>query len=177
MTIFYTIGEYKCEVVDQGLSNSKTNNPQIWLRVRILESIDRPDEKVDQYERTIYWTLTEKTIDFTVEKLELLGFAGQSFRDLDPNVQGHHSFIGQQIDCYCKHETYEGKEREKWDLSNPGAKMPDPLSESDARRLDALFGRKLKDRFKKSGAAAKKEKPVPLAAEVAAVASDDDIPF
>lgn len=170
MSVFYSQGVYKCEVVGQGLSSSKTNNPQIWLRVLILESVDHPEERWDQYERTIYWTLTEKTVDFVVEKLEFIGFAGQSFRDLDPATDGFHSFVGQQIECYCKHETYDGKEREKWDLSNPGAMAPDPLSESDARRLDALFGRKLKDRFKKSGGA---KKPRPSEAAM----GGDDIPF
>lgn len=179
---YFAQGAYKCEVLDQGLSISKTEKPQIWLQVRVLESIDNPELTLNQYERTIYWTLTDKTIDFTLEKLERLGFSGDSFRNLDPNVEGHHSFVGQVIDCYCKLETYEGKEREKWDLSNQsGGARPDPLGDSDARKLDALFGRKLKERFKKPSARkpAKKSEPVAVGtvSDVDPPPADDDIPF
>jgi len=184
---YYTQGAYKCEVLDQGLSMSSTDKPQIWIRCRVLESLDSPGVTLNQYERTLYWTVTEKTIDFVLDKLESLGFSGQSFREVDPNVEGHHSFIGQVIECYCKLETYEGKEREKWDLSNPGAKTPDPLGDSDARKLDALFGRKLKERFKKSSARkpaaqpkaekAEESEPVAVGSEGIDTTPDDDIPF
>lgn len=183
---YYSQGAYKCEVIDQGLSMSSTEKPQIWLLVRVLQSNDNPDLTINQYERTIFWTLTEKTIDFTLDKLERLGFSGQSFRDVDPNVEGHHSFVGQIIDCWCRLETYEGKEREKWDLSRDlTVTPPDPLGDSDARKLDALFGRKLKERFKKSSAAkpakAESQPNEPLAVgnvqSAGAPPADDDIPF
>jgi len=150
MTTYYAQGPYRAEVIDQGLSQSSTGNPQIFLRIQILESLDINPITVEQYERTIYWTLTEKTIEFTLDKLVQLGFKGASFRQLDPLHQGHHSFIGQQIEVYCKIELYQGKEREKWDLSFSGG-GPEPLDEAEARKLDAMFGRKLKE---KCGAAA-----------------------
>lgn len=176
MGIYYSQGPYLAEIIDQGLSQSGTGNPQIFLRIRVLESTDVNPITVEQYERTIYWTLTEKTIEFTLDKLAQLGFKGTSFRQIDPLHQGHHSFIGQQIDAYCKVETYQGKEREKWDLSFGGGGAPEPLDDSETRKLDALFGRKLKEKCGSGGSAAPPREAV-AAMQTDDVPPNDDIPF
>lgn len=187
MSTYYQQGAYKCEIVDQGLSQSSNGNPQIWLKIRALESIDDPALQIQQHERMVYWTITEKTIEFVLEKLDALGFDGESFRQIDLNNQHPQSFIGNVEEFYCQLETYDGKEREKWDLSR-GASAVKPLDETEARKLDALFGRKLKDKFKSSsgpsraapnGTTSQKTEGVPREQTLAAHANsaDDDIPF
>jgi hypothetical protein len=182
----YVRGAYKAEVIAQGLGTSKAGNPQFWIQAKILESIDDPTLVVEQYDRTIFWSITEGTIEFVCEKLERLGFKGDSFRLLDPNVPNHHSFVGQVVDLFCKLETYDGKEREKWDLSRgvlSGPPNVEPLGDAAARQLDALFGRKLKERTR---GAAVKPQGVPAAQTAAAnakkyetemAATGDEIPF
>ena len=172
MPTYYAEGPYRAEIKEQGLSKSKNDNPQFFLKIVVLESLDINPISYQQYERTIFWTVTEKTIDFVVDKLATLGFQGASFRQLDPSHVGHQSFVGQEIEVYCKLETYEGKEREKWDLSFTGGGTQEPLDESEARKLDALFGRKLKDKFGSSA-------PVmaPLSFEPSEVEGNDDIAF
>lgn len=183
---YYTRGAYKAEIIGQGLSTSSSGNAQIWLQARILESIDDPNMAIQQYDRTVYWSITEGTIDFVLEKLDLLGFAGDSFRQLDPNAANHHSFVGQQVDLFCKIEQYEGKDREKWDLSRQlsgGPPNVQALDDADARKLDAMFGRKLKERFrgptqKPSGVPGEQTKAANAAAyEKQLAGSGDEIPF
>lgn len=183
---YYARGAYKAEIIGQGLSKSSKENSQFWIQAKILESIDDPSLAIEQYDRTIFWSITEGTIDFVVEKLERLGFRGESFKQLDPGTANHHSFVGQEVDLFCKLEQYEGKEREKWDLSRgTGGGPPNvaPLDDAQARQLDALFGRKLKERFRGSAA---KPAGVPAAQTLAANAkkyeeavagSGDEIPF
>lgn len=176
MSTHYQQGLYRCEIVDQGLSQSSTQKPQIWLRILPKEFLDDPDLQLQNYERTVYWTITEKTVDFVTEKLTTLGFTGDSFRQLDLNHQNPESFVGQLEDFYCKHETYNGEEREKWDLSR-GDFEQKPLEESEARKLDALFGRKLKDATKgKKKATVNKELAVSVEG-FGETSVDEDVPF
>lgn len=193
MSVYYAQGAYLCEVIDQGLSLSSNGNHQIWLQVNVRQPLSVGCSVERQFDRTIFWTLTDNTIDYVLDKLERLGFHGESFRLLDPAVAGHQSFVGQQIECYCEIEVYNGKQKEKWDLNSPLRAAPEPLGADEARKLDALFGQKLKGRFKRSGAvpaatvangkpAIASTPTVTNAAPVAAsalssVPVDDDIPF
>lgn len=181
MSIEYNEGLYRCQILDQGLSESKTKNAQIWLKIRPVESLSPEDEGIQlpTGDRMVYWTITEKTIGFVTDKLIALGFTGESFRQLDLSHQNPESFVGQTEDFYCKHETYEGKEREKWDLSR-GDTAIKPLEESSARKLDALFGRTLKDRVRAAPKRSAREGNNELqdfSEEQAAAVGEDDIAF
>ncbi len=166
--------------MDQGLSQSKNGNPQIWLRILPKESLTPEDHDIElpSHERTVYWTITDKTIDFITDKLATLGFTGESFRQLDLNHNKPESFVGQLEDFYCKHETYNGEEREKWDLSRGDFEMK-PLDDSEARKLDALFGKNLKSLSKKSEKASPKKtrQTVPAEDFNPEPTESDDIPF
>lgn len=185
MSTFYEQGAYRGEIVDQGLSQSSNGNPQIWLKFTVKESIDHPTETIQSYDRLIYWTITEKTVGFILDKLAALGFDGESWRQIDLNHINTQSFVGQLEDFYCKLETYEGVEREKWDLSYEGSAIK-PLDDGQARQLDALFGKKLKERFKVPSKPREKPKNTPeeqtakengAELETALAANDDNIPF
>lgn len=176
---YYARGAYKAEIVAQGLGESSTGNPQFWLQVRILECLEPAAQPVEQYDRTIFWSITEGTVEFVCEKLKRLGFTGDKFSQLDPNDPACQSFVGQEVELFCKLETYEGKEREKWDLSRGAPSGPNvtPLDATAARKLDTLFGRKLKEAMrgtapKANGTAVKVAEPV-----AAAPVNDDGIPF
>jgi len=166
MSVYYPEGAYAGEIVDQGLSQSSNGNPQIWLKILV-----NGGEQFDNHERTIYWTITEKTIDFVLEKLELLGFTGQSFKNLDLSSDRPQSFVGQTESFWCKIEYYNEQERERWDLSR-GEAVAKPLDEADTRRLDALFGKKLKERFRGNG----QEAPEPMQTDDVP-AEESSIPF
>ena len=176
--IEHETGVYVCRILEQGLSEATTGTPQFWLRFEVLGKPDpaNPDNYLAasvKRERTMFRAITEKTIDMLTEDLEQLGFQGTSFRDLQPGTPNHYSFVGQDIDMYCKHETYNGAPHEKWQLSRPGGGMDlKELEPTKLRQLDALFGKALKGIAKPAGAAA--ARPASNGTAAAAV-SDDDI--
>jgi hypothetical protein len=178
---FYQPGQYVAEVTQQALGEAGTGTPQFVLRVKILGRPDpaEPDSyvPVQQYERTIYRAITENTIDYVMEDLKTLGFAGNSFSDLDPASPNHQSFAGKQIDVYCKHEDdQKGNTREKWGLSGRQKALEvKPLDSKKTRSLDSLFGKNLKT-------IAQTAKPAAVQRSVAVAdnphgITDDDVPF
>lgn len=134
-------GVYNATIAGQGFTISKNGTNGFWLRCQLH---DVSDNNGDAVERTIYWYLTDATIDFVIEKLGRLGFVPESFTELDPLHPNYHAYAGQQVELYCRHEVYDGKAREKWDFSNPEFAGPKSLEPTEIRKLDALFGRKLK---------------------------------
>ena len=177
---FYEIGAYVGEVVAQALGKTSTGKPQFVLRFRVL---GRPDPKdphnyipVQENERTMYRVITEKTTEYLLEDLEVLSYQRTSFGPLDPSHPQHQSFVGQQVEMYCKHENDQnGDLREKWQLSRGASGLKvDPLDQKGVRELDALFGKALKAKV-----ATVLPKPTPIAKqqrEASSRPSDDNGP-
>jgi hypothetical protein len=177
MGTYYEQGAYRCEIIDQGLSQSSNGNPQIWLKIQVMESVDHPEEQLQSYDRTVFWTITDKTVNFVLDKLDALGFSGESWRQLDLNHANPQSFVGTSADFFCKLETYEGKERERWDLSFNTGGGAQALDEAQSRQLDTLFGKKLKERFRSTAKKPAKATKAANAELQEAVEGNDDVPF
>lgn len=175
----YDAGEYLFKVTNQGFGQNKTGSSFFFLEgepVAVFQ--DGQEFSVTPYQRTIKLTITDKTVQFVIDKLTAIGWPGGRWGTLDPNESGHHSFVGQELRVVCKLEPGvddSSKLYEKWDLPFGSAEKTenDP---SVSRKLDAMFG--------KSAAAAKKPaaKKPPADAnramqEAAASGGDDDIPF
>ena len=64
-----------------------------------------------------------------------LGFSGR-IMTLDPRSHGHVSLAGTLVNLKCEVETYEGTEREKWEIA-AGGNEPLPLEEFAA--IDSRF--------------------------------------
>jgi hypothetical protein len=181
---YYKKGRYACKVVSQALGENKKGNPQFVLRFLVLGEVD-PTEPTNyipagqQYERTHYRVITEKTIDYFIDDLKLLGFEGASFKDLDPSSPTFHDMTGLDIDMWCDVEEWDGGTQEKWGVAQVGGFKIEPLDAKKVRDLDNLFGKQLKT--------LKSDKPKPVAAPAASTSSatavvdqgitDDDIPF
>ena len=110
---------------------------------------DDPDAALmacDAGERSVFMSLTEKTVDFVKRNLRQLGFTGDSMSQLDPRHPQHQSFEGQELEFWCGHDEYNGQTKEKWSISSPrkGVEIQE-LDGKKARALDALFGSALKE--------------------------------
>ena len=184
MGIYYEHGRYRSRIIEQGMSASKNGKPQFWVKHVPIGAYE-PSSDVchtieGKYDRTIFWTFTDKTINFIIRDLERLGFQGSSFSRLDPESPQFVDFRGQEVDTYCSHETYEGKEREKWGLAKPengGGAKPKPLDSKATKSLDALYGKKLKEKFGNGSIKPPANDPVPQQPAMASAADSDDIPF
>lgn len=182
---FYDTGAYVGEIINQGLGESKTGTPFFFLKVKILGT---PDDNsyipvTQEYERTVYFYLSEKAMENTVENLTHLGFTGKSLSQLDLDHKEKISFVGNQVDLYCQHEEYKGDWNEKWNLSR--ILEVQKIEPKKLRQLDALFGKSLKTAPASTATATKGKIKTTTAVQEAPPESDpsdlgitdDDIPF
>jgi hypothetical protein len=177
---YYEQGAYVAEVTGQALGKAGTGTPQLVLRFKVIGKPDPHDatnyQSVQEYERTMFQAITLNTINFVLEGLKQLGYTDASFGPLDPSHPNHHSFVGKQIEVYCKHERdLSSNIRERWQLSRgaPALKV-DPLDSKGVRELDSLFGRALKG---VATTAPVKQQPVPAGNMDGLGITDDDVPF
>lgn len=178
--VLFDEGRYLARVTAQQFAKSKNGNPMFTLSFMLLGKVDPADPAgpllpCNNYERRIFLTFTENTIERAVRDLGAIGFTGTSFRQLDPMVDGGQSFIDQEIEVFCQHKADDrpeklGELQEKWGIAFVGGAAPklDPADDKQIRQLDAMFGKHLKPNAK--AAAPKKEAR-------AAAAVNDDIPF
>lgn len=147
---FYEEGLYIGKVTQQGIGESGTGKPQVVIRAKILgvpidETSHTPVKQ--QFERTVYMTVTDKTAPFIVENLRTIGFEGDKLSEFDPSHKDHVSLVGNQIPLWCKHEeTQDGTGvRERWQISKGLNTLElKPLAAKQTRELDSLFAKALK---------------------------------
>jgi hypothetical protein len=202
MKPFYEPRKYWVKVTGQGLGQTSKGNIQFVLSFTVLGAVnpDNPDEYLEekaQLERRYWRVLNERTIDWGTEDLKTLGFAGDSFAQLDPKHPRHWSLKDQMVMMFCNHTTDQnGELREEWSIARTGPLVQEEAAVDKVRQLDALFAKNLeylKSGGKtppESGAASGKKQAgarqagmknvsaqVPVHAGSGQEITDDDIPF
>lgn len=175
---FYEVGLHVGEITSQAVTKASTGTKQFVIGVKILGAVNVKGEMVahrQQYNRSIFWAVTEKTVPFVIEKLNTLEFEGTAASQFDPHHPHHVSMVGRQVDLWCRHEQRQsGEWGEKWDVSTGGGgREYEELPAKEMRELDALFGKALTG-------AKKAQQPAsyqPGSAEADLGITDDDIPF
>lgn len=158
---FYAPGIYVCRVTQQGFGEAKSSgNPMILIAVEPTHQVrNDPDgaEYLDavgqSYERTLRLVIAnDDQKEYAMLKLRHAGFVGDSFAQLN--------LVDSDVRCKCEHKEgtgdHAGKTFEQWDLLLPPRDRValQPLDKGAARKLDALFGKRLKEGAKKPAAAA-----------------------
>ncbi len=157
---YYEGGRYWGRITEHRLGKAKTGTPQLILRFQIMGMIDPGDPDgnllaVDQqYERTVYRTLTDKNQthvpEYVLEDLSVLGFAGGSTAVLDQDHPEAMPLRGKEMAFYCEHKEKwggsPGEMQETWSIGRAtgGGKAATPLEDKEQRQLDALFGKAIK---------------------------------
>lgn len=163
MAIHYEEGLYRFRVVSQGWTETKKAPPRPMFvingdpisRIHRGEDGSEYEDSVDrdQYDRRIQMLIDPNDVqsqDFAMKKLRYAGFEGDSFSDLD--------LVGKDIRARCTHGEYNQKPKEDWDFALPDRESnAKPLDSGMARKLDALFGKKLKDGAKPKASPARPE--------------------
>jgi hypothetical protein len=137
-------GLYVGEIAEQGMEFAKSGNPQIVLKTRVLSKVnsDGTYEAVPgAVERTIWMTLTDKTVGFVSKDLQAVGFYGPPSR-IQLDGDDPCDIRGKEVKLWCKQETgLDGQQRERWSISRPREARPvTPVTTMDASRIDAAFG-------------------------------------
>ncbi len=169
----YSPGRYRCQITEQGFSESKEKKtPCFAIKIKPTALYDATNGDLlqcDGFERTVTLWLTENTVENAIRNVRSLGFTGSSFRELDPEVPGHTSLVGMEVDFVCDHEDYNGKAMERWEFPPPEARPLERVS-GLSKKLDALFGKSLKTAAPPKASAAKTKQE---GATVPAAAGDE----
>lgn len=171
----YDKGVYRCKVLAQGFGKSKNKGTQFFfLTVQPLALVVSETEEelvYENYTRDVVKYLTDKTIDYVLDDLESIGWSGGQLSEL----AGNQFFVGKEILCLCEHESAnDGKVYDRFNLYREMVgRSVDPLDASDVRKLDAMFGSKVKEKFRG------KSKPAPVRQTVPddAPEPEPDLPF
>lgn len=168
----YEPGDYKARIVRQGFSESKQKStPFFFIEIEPIEALGANDLPSPAYKRTLDWYCTDNTMKFVIEKLRFLGWNGTKLAELEPGAPNHHSFVGQEIDVYCKH-TPEGYEDWEMSTGRTGGSSGPEEQKGVAAKLDRLFGKQLVATTPGKPKASK-----PKAEPVATATDDEEIPF
>ena len=140
---------YFAKITSQALTRNKKGNPEVQLTVLPLGQYDMDgnyEPRSFQWERTVFLSLTDKTIGtahepgWVLETLRFLGFKGDSFSKLDPAVEGSHSFVDKEVDVLCKTTKWDRKTIEKWSFLRAGGKRTEakPVAAKEVRALEPV---------------------------------------
>jgi hypothetical protein len=170
----YEPGIYNVRITNQGFDEASTQTRFFWMAFDPQDYIEvdgtvRPVHEVS--ERTIRMYITGATFDRVIGQLRSLGFTGSRFSELEPG--GGFSFIGQDFELECQHETYKGKTREKWDVPYKRTEQKDGV----ARDLDALFGAELQKSATRQAPKQTPQSPPKTADPTTGEVPGDDVPF
>lgn len=182
--VHYEEGNYKAEITGQALVSNKKGNPELQLVIAptTFEAPNGEQEPVRKtYPRTIYLTMTDATLGtesnpgWVFQTLQHLGFNRPSFSALDPADDNHQSFVGQTIEVSCKHDEYNGQNREKWSIYRTGATKTqgEPMEKKAIRQLDTKFSKLLKSTANDKSA----PKSTEAGDNTPSSGDDQDIPF
>ncbi|MEZ6073218.1 MAG: hypothetical protein R3C10_23850, partial [Pirellulales bacterium] len=151
MSVELPEGRYQATVCNQWFDETKTTGKQqfcleIEVQAELVGGELKPIENPKR--RTIYRCLegndyegTSVLLDWFRSDLKYLGFDDLSRRlsdlDLDSANGCHHSFVGQEITVTCRHDTYNDKLQERWDVYQP--RQSTPVDKEKMEWLDTMF--------------------------------------
>ena len=159
MAVHYEEGKYAAEITAQRLTTNRNGNTQLEIEFMPYSKIEEVESKSltgsEVYPRTIYMVITEKSGNYVIDRLRMIGWPGTSFKTLDAELcppDKFHNFVGSSVTVWCRHKVYLEQQREEWQLAVvEGAKERKANATADkatARKLDTLFGKHLKETAK-----------------------------
>ena len=145
------LGKFECEIVSHHIEPQGTRKgPQIVLKFKVLNKLnaDGTKEPVDgEVFRTKWMTITDKTVARYSADLAFLGFEGHPSQLDESAGDAFIDMSGRTGVFFSRKSTFNGNEREDWDVDRPrAAKSPQPLDPASRMEMDVLFG----DAFKKA---------------------------
>lgn len=140
MPSHYEPGPYVAKITAQRFGETPNGSPYFALMIEPTASKGANTLPAQIYEREITLYVTDKSYQYTVEKLRKLGWQGSKFSELDPSNDEYHSFVDLELDVTC---SLNEKGYDEWNLSKGGGKDAPGSDSSVAKKLDTLFGKAL----------------------------------
>lgn len=143
-------GIYLAVITGQKLTTASTGNPQLAFTTQLkgrLKNAADPESLDDEHAgltRTVFNPITDSTAQRRWAELDALGYTGDTFSDLDPDLAANFfDLTGKEVQLRCTENTWNGNTNERWDLNVLGGGLT--LATADAakaREADALYGRR-----------------------------------
>lgn len=167
------------------LGQASTGTAQMAFTFTILGEVNPADPDGEllacpQYDRTVYKSITKASIDFFWQDIDAICEAKKiAEKPTLPSEIVELDLAGAELALYCKIETYNDKQSEKWGIARGGGGAPEvkPLESSEAAKLDAMFGRGKPAAPKVSRAVAGANPASGQAARQATAAAGSGVPF
>lgn len=169
MAIAFEQGRYWGKITHQRLGETSKGNPQLILSFQVVGKIDPSDpegalQRCPEYERSIFRTITDKTLDYVIQDMDALGWFGNKWSQFDEGDRECVDIRGKELAFSCKHEPKQvldeatgkyvntSEMRETWSIAQTGSGPPvKPLDKGAMSKLDAMFGKALKGRKPANG--------------------------
>jgi hypothetical protein len=121
-------GRFLGKIRDCGFleARSEGKHPQCFVTFDVLARIDAASGAligVPSATRTYYKSTHPKSVAWLIADLKAIGYDKESFRFLDPEVEGAVNLFGREIEVTCTHEVYQGVERERWSITGGEARV------------------------------------------------------
>jgi len=152
---YYAPGRYWGKIVHQALSESSNGNPQVIITFEVIGAVNPDDPDGDllpcgqRNERSVFQTITDKTVEWVTDNLRKLGFTSNSFADIDLDSTNCCDLRNREAPFWCDHEAHykTGDPVERWKVASDGNGLQvKPLAPKGVRQLDAMFGKYLKQK-------------------------------
>jgi hypothetical protein len=112
-------GRYWAQVLSLVCGMSSTKKPQMVVQLNVSHEAANGEwqELAQPQQRRMYWSPSDAAMPYSTEKLERIGFNGDfSAPDCSDTAKGG-------VEVECKHEQYNGKDQEKWDMPSAGSEI------------------------------------------------------
>lgn len=178
MVTTFEPGQYVGRVTRWALVKAKNENktPQFAITFLPLGRVNPQNPDGDllecpEVERTVFRPITSNTAGWLLRDLkQFFEYPHESFVPLDPDGSDPFDFKDKEFPAVLTYEEFDSKTREKWNFAG-GLNIGEPMSQTEVRKLDALFGAA---KPKRNG---KKEKEKEAATKESAASKPEPLPI
>lgn len=123
-------GFYDAEITGHSFEKASTGTLMFVLNIEVQTDGGVVRRKYRRY-------LTENSGEKFIEDLKKVGFVG-NWQSLYPTAKQPASLIGKQCRVQCRHEMYNGEQREQWSIVRRGSKAPEAATLDDLKAFATL---------------------------------------
>ena len=131
-------GTYSGTLTRATLGKASNDSLQAVLRYNITHvEVDGAWQEIEPLDRTVFLSFNGKAKDYSKKKLEAIGFEGKFEQDGDQQLM---VIPANPTSLTCKHDTWNGETKERWDIANwGGGGGGKPADDADLMTFQALW--------------------------------------
>jgi hypothetical protein len=135
-------GNYSGTLVKGIVSEAQNGTPQAAIVFKLTHvAVDGDWQALgdSEAERTVYLSMSGGAKEYTKKKLTSLGYQAVETVEGEPRIRFDAAVVAEPVELTCRHETYNGRDVERWDLANWGGGGPKAASDAATMQFTALM--------------------------------------